>query len=42
MALSNSKNNLFGYKEKFIEVKKSVVVEDKTPIIFRNGDDSEV
>ncbi|PZM85612.1 hypothetical protein DLH72_01895 [Candidatus Gracilibacteria bacterium] len=42
MALSNSKNNFFGYFEKFIEVKKSVSLEDKTPFIFRDGDKSEI
>ena len=38
MVLSNSKNNLFWYSESFIEVRKNVIVEDKTPIILRDWD----
>lgn len=40
MAVSNSKNNNFGYSENNIEVRKEVVLEDKTPQILRDGDKS--
>jgi hypothetical protein len=36
MVLSNSKDNLFGYSEQFIEVKKNVIIEDRTPLILRD------
>ncbi|MDR2411917.1 MAG: hypothetical protein LBD88_05160 [Candidatus Peribacteria bacterium] len=35
MIVSNSKDNHFGYSEKFIQVRKNVVVEDRTPLILR-------
>ncbi|MCP4524034.1 MAG: hypothetical protein GY828_07500, partial [Candidatus Gracilibacteria bacterium] len=38
MVLSNSKNNYFGYAQEFIEVRKSILIEDKTPLIMRTGD----
>jgi len=38
MVVSNSKDNLFGYSESFIEVRKNVIVEDKTPLILRDWD----
>lgn len=38
MAISNSKDNHFGYTEKFIEVRKNVIVEDKTPLVLRDWD----
>ncbi|MDD3794035.1 MAG: alpha-2-macroglobulin family protein [Candidatus Gracilibacteria bacterium] len=40
MAVSNSKTNNFGYSENNIEVRKEVVLEDKTPQILRDGDQS--
>jgi len=42
MVVSNSINNFFGFSEDFIEVRKNVIVEDKTPIILRNWDVSEI
>ena len=42
MVLSNSKDNLFGYSEQFIEVKKNVIVEDRTPLILRDWDISSI
>jgi len=36
MAVSNSKTNNFGYSENNIEVRKEVVLEDKTPQILRD------
>ena len=39
MAVSNSKDNLFWYSEEFIEVRKDVLVEDKTPLIIRDWDE---
>jgi hypothetical protein len=36
MVVSNSKDNLFGYAEENIEVRKNVILEDKTPIILRD------
>ncbi|PID86289.1 hypothetical protein CSB08_01355 [Candidatus Gracilibacteria bacterium] len=38
IAVSNSINNFFGVSEEFIEVRKNVIIEDKTPIILRDGD----
>lgn len=38
MVVANSKDNHFAYNEEFIEVRKNVVVEDKTPIILRAWD----
>lgn len=38
IALSNSKNNMFWVWEQFIEVRKNVVVEPKTPMVVRNWD----
>ena len=42
MAISNSKDNYFWYNEKFIEVKKALVLEDRTPFILRDWDISEI
>jgi uncharacterized protein YfaS (alpha-2-macroglobulin family) len=42
MVLSNSKDNFFGYAEEFIEVRKDVIIEDKTPLTIRDGDEVEV
>ncbi len=39
MVLSNSKDNFFGYAESMIEVRKDVIVEDRTPLIIRYGDE---
>jgi len=39
MVLSNSKDNLFWYAESFIEVRKDVIVEDRTPLILREWDE---
>jgi len=38
MVVSNSKSNFFWYEEEFIEIRKNVILEDKTPIILRDGD----
>lgn len=38
MVLSNSKDNFFGYAQEFIEVRKDVIVEEKTPLILRGGE----
>ncbi|MCP4523612.1 MAG: hypothetical protein GY828_05350, partial [Candidatus Gracilibacteria bacterium] len=38
MVVSNSKNNYFGYQHEFIEVRKNILIEDKTPFIMRGGD----
>jgi uncharacterized protein YfaS (alpha-2-macroglobulin family) len=38
MVVSNSKDNHFGYSEEFLQVRKNVVAEDRTPLILRNGD----
>lgn len=38
MVISNSKDNFFGYSEENLEVRKSVIIEDKTPIILREDD----
>jgi uncharacterized protein YfaS (alpha-2-macroglobulin family) len=35
IAVSNSKNNTFGYQEKNILVQKNIIIEDKTPKIIR-------
>lgn len=42
IALWNSTKNLFWTSEEFIEVRKNVVVEDKTPLILRNWDVSTI
>ncbi len=42
MVLSQSKDNFFGYAEDFIEVRKDVIIQDKTPITLRDGDKVEV
>jgi len=42
MVVSNSKNNLFGYSEDNIEVRKNVIIEDKTPLILRDWDISSI
>ncbi len=39
MVLSQSKNNFFGYSEEMIEVRKDVIVEDRTPLILREHDE---
>jgi hypothetical protein len=36
MVVSNSKDNLFGYSESFLEVRKDIIIEDKTPKILRD------
>lgn len=38
MVISNSKSNFFWYEEEFIEVRKNVILEDKTPFILRDWD----
>jgi hypothetical protein len=35
MVISNSKDNYFGYASNSINVRKDVVIEDKTPQIIR-------
>lgn len=42
MIVSNSVKNFFGMGESFIEVRKNVVVEDRTPFVLRNWDISEI
>ena len=42
MVLSNSKDNFFWYSSENIEVRKNVVIEDKTPLIYRAGDKIEI
>ncbi len=42
MVVSNSKDNLFGYSENFIEVRKNIIIEDKTPLILRDWDISSI
>ncbi|MDD2871769.1 MAG: alpha-2-macroglobulin family protein, partial [Candidatus Gracilibacteria bacterium] len=42
MVVSNSLDNLFGYSESFLEVRKNVIIEDKTPLILRDGDISSI
>ncbi len=42
MVVSNSKDNMFWYAESFIEVRKNVIIEDKTPIILRDWDISSI
>lgn len=42
MVVSNSKDNFFGYAEDFLEVRKNVIVEDKTPLILRDWDNSRI
>ncbi len=39
MALSHSKDNFFGYSETSLEVRKDVIVEDRTPLILREADE---
>lgn len=38
MAIANGVDNTFGAGEKTFEVKKNVIIEDKTPLILRDGD----
>ena len=38
MVISNSKSNFFWYEEEFLEVRKNVILEDKTPFILRDWD----
>lgn len=40
MVVSNSKDNHFGYSEDYLNVRKNVIVEDKTPLILRDWDNS--
>ncbi len=42
MVLANSKENFFWYSQDFINVKKNVILEDKTPLIYRAWDIIEV
>jgi hypothetical protein len=35
MVVANSTKNYFGMRQDFIEVRKNVIIEDKTPLIFR-------
>jgi len=42
MVIWNSKDNYFWYSQDFIEVRKNVIIEDKTPIILRNWDKSQI
>ncbi len=42
MVVSNSKDNFFWYASEMIEVRKNVVIEDKTPLIYRLWDRTEV
>ena len=38
IAIANGTDNTFGAGEKTFEVKKNVIIEDKTPMILRDGD----
>ena len=42
MVVSNSKDNFFWYASENIEVRKNVVIEDKTPLIYRLWDRTEI
>ena len=42
MAVANSKKNFFGMWSSNIEVRKNVIVSDKTPLILRPGDVSKI
>ena len=42
IAVSNSKNNTFGYQEKNILVQKNIIIEDKTPKIIRVWDEIKI
>jgi len=42
MVVSNSKDNFFWFGSKNIEVRKNVVIEDKTPLIYRAWDRTEI
>jgi uncharacterized protein YfaS (alpha-2-macroglobulin family) len=42
MVVANSKDNHFGYSEKFIGVRKNVIAEDRTPLILRSGDNATI
>lgn len=42
MVVWNSKNNFFWYSEEIIEVRKNVMLEDKTPMILRHLDKSTI
>lgn len=42
MVISQWADNFFGYSEEYIEVRKEVMVEDKTPLILRHGDTIEL
>ena len=39
MAIAASKDNFFGYSENTLEVRKEVLVEERTPLILREGDE---
>lgn len=42
IVVSNSKDNFFGASEEFIEVRKNVLVEPRTPLIIRDNDSLKV
>ena len=42
MVVSNSKENYFWYSQDFIEVRKNVLIEDKTPLMLRTRDDIQI
>ncbi|MDP2090984.1 MAG: alpha-2-macroglobulin family protein [Candidatus Gracilibacteria bacterium] len=42
MVVSNSKDNMFGYADSQLEVRKNVIIEDKTPLILIDGDISSI
>lgn len=42
IALANSKNNKFWTAQEYINVRKNILVEQKSPIILRTGDEIEV
>lgn len=42
MVVSNSKENYFWYSQEFIEVRKNVLIEDKTPLMLRSRDNIQI
>ena len=42
MVIANSSDNFFWYSSSNIQVRKNVIIEDKTPLIYRSGDEIEI
>jgi len=42
MVIANSSDNYFWYSKKNIEVKQNIIIEDKTPLIYRTWDKIEI